>query len=567
MSGPVRGVPLTFSIHESAYSDVHQPVFVSPATGNPFSDAAQTTRNDGSTLAVSAVYSVPRVRVRANFFDSRMTLAHAGIGALIAAGAGSSIASSNMQFQTSWRISGDTWIERGGVSWRRDSLDATADSQNAAIIVTQQSISGGSDVAAETRRSSAWTARNVFESAGGGHSWLVGAEVAHDDVRDPQQPNPSGRLQLPSLDAATGTWFVTRGTAAAAASTSSAALFGQRILADSRRLTVRAGLRADWQNRDGVIFSPRLAMRVLAPAGVQIGVGAGVFADTINPNILLEVARRSGSEAQLFVVPGIAPSDIAAASASAGFPLTARFSPDFTRRKDVVVRAVVQRQFGRWNVGAEHTWTEGLDLAGSARRLGSGTLVDLIASDRHLRRQQTHARATAAWKHHSLVIHYEHARSFDDTDGPLSFPERSDDLSNEWGPSFSVSRHSFGVVAALKLPAAVQISLAFDARSGRPFNILTGGDAEGLATYTDRGGLPRNEGIGPSTRTLSAFIYRPIVLKRLRGIKFDAGVRLENLLNTENVTTVGQVANSALFGRALAAETGRSVRVWLTAGR
>lgn len=567
VGGPIRGLPLTFSLHGNRYSDVRQPVFVSPLNGETFSDAIAMTGTDSAALSAGVVYAVPRGRARATFFDSSTTLTHAGIGALVDAASGSSIATSTMQLQTSWRISGAGWIDRGGFAWRRHALDATADSPGPAVVVAFQRVAGGNEMAVERRRSSGWTARQVFESAGGGRSWMVGAEVSHDVVQDAHEPNPSGRLQMASLDAATGTWFITRGAAAGGGTTSSAALFGQRIVIDSRALTVRAGVRTDWQEGDGVLVSPRLALRMLAPAGIQIAVGAGLFADTVPPDLLLDVSRRDGSHAQYLVVPDVAESDLTAARASAGVPLTARFVPGFTRRKDVVVRGALQRRFGRWQIGAEHTWTEGLNLGGSTRQRESGALIDLVASDRRLTRHQTHARATAAWKRHSLTVHYEHAQSFDDTDGVFSFPQWSDRPTGEWGPSAAVARHNMGMVAALHLPAAVRLSVAFDARAGRPFNILTGADAEGLATYTDRGGLPRNEGVGPSTRNLSAYVSRTIAPKRLRGVKLDAGVRLENLLNAVNVMSVGQVMGSPLFGRALSATPGRAVRVWLTAGR
>jgi len=567
LSGPVPGLPMTFSLHGERYADHRQPVFASPVTGTLSSDPSTSMGTKTGSLTAGVVYAVARGRARVTWFDTSAALTHAGIGALVEGGAGSSIATSTRQLQSSWRLSGTGWISRGGFSWRRNGLDATADSRTPAVVVTNQRVAGGNEIAAQRRHSSGWTAREVFESAGGGRSWMVGAEAGHDAVRDAQQPNPSGRLQLASLDAPTGTWFITHGAVAARTSTLSAALFGQRILADSRRLTLRAGLRADWHDRDGLILSPRMALRTVAPAGLQIAAGAGLFADALNPELLLDVSRRSGSSAQYLVVPDMVSSGVAAAGQSTGLPLSARFVPGFTRRKDVVVRGAVQRRFGRWGIGAEHTWTEGLDLAGSTRVREPGALIDLVASDRRLRRRQTHARTTAAWKHHSLIVHYEHAHSFDDTDGAFSFPERSGGLNDEWGPSAAVARHNVGVVAGLNLPAAVRLSLAFDARSGRPFNILTGADTEGLATYTDRGGSSRNEGAGPSTRNASAYLYRAIELKRFRGVRIDAGVRLENLLNAANVRSVGQVRNSPLFGHALSVAPGRTVRVWVAAGR
>ena len=569
ISGPIRGTPLTFAIHESSTSDYREPVFASPTSGSAFSQPGLTSGSKSNSFAASAVYTRPRGRIRADYFDSSLTLAHAGIGAIIGANAGSALSSTNRQFQTSWRITGDDWIERGGLSWRSNEFDATADSTAAAVVVTGQSISGGNETAAETRQSSTWMARDVFESAGGGRAWLVGGELSRDNLRDAQRANPLGRLQLASVDASIGTWFVTRGAEGAEVSATSAALFAQRMLYDSRRLTVRAGLRADWQDGDGVILSPRVALRTLAPAGVQFAVGAGLFSDAIFPDIRLYVARHSDAQAQYFVVPNAAAADLDAGvlSLAGGLPLSARFDPDFTRRRDIVVRAAAVRKFGRWDVGADHTWTKGVDLGGAIREQMEDALVDLVASDRRLTRHQTHVRAVAGWKRYSLTLHYEDASSFDNTDGPLSFPERSADLAGEWAPSTIVSRHAAGAVVSLNLPAATHVSIAFDARSGRPFNTLSGGDAEGLGTYTDRNGLPRNAGAGPSTRELSAYFYRPIALKQLHGVKFDAGIRFENLLNSTNAVTVGQVLGSPLFGRALSAAPGRSVRVWLTAGQ
>lgn len=567
LSGSIPGWPITFSVHGTRYSEAHNPVITSAETGAATADKTVTAGSDSASLAASVAYSTRRVRVRTMLLRSRSSLEHAGVGALVQPSAGSFISSTTSQSHTTWHVAGATWIQRGAISWRRLGFDSTANSTGPAVVVTAQRIDGSSDVTAEHRSSSMLNVRHVLESAGRGRPWLIGAELAHDGVADVQQPNPIGRLQLADPAAQNGTWFFVRGASATQASATSAAVFAQRTITDTRRLTLRTGARADWQAEDGTIVSPRATMRVLGPAGLQVGAGAGLFADTLSSALLIDVVRRDGSHGDYRVAPATAPFDPALVSAISGLPVTAALAPGFGRRRDAMLRAAVGRRFNGWDMAVEHTWTRGVDLAGSIREREPDRLVDVVASDRALIRHQTHARASTRWRRGTLTVHYEYAQSIDNTDGVFSFPADSDDLAGEWGPSVAVSRQSVGIVAAMTLPRAIRLSLAMDARSGRPFNAVTGRDAEGLATYTDRGGLPRNSGIGPSTRNVSAYLSRSVAAKGLRGLKIDVGVRVENLLNDTNAIAVGEVVGSPLFGRAINASPGRSIRVWVTTAR
>jgi hypothetical protein len=120
VSGPLPGLPVTFSLHGERYSDIRQPVFASAVTGEMLSDPAITTGTNSSSVSAGVVYAAPRGRARVTFFDSSTALTHAGIGALVDADNGSSIATTTTQLLTSWRTSGAGWIQRGGFSWRRN---------------------------------------------------------------------------------------------------------------------------------------------------------------------------------------------------------------------------------------------------------------------------------------------------------------------------------------------------------------------------------------------------------------------------------------------------------------
>jgi hypothetical protein len=117
------------------------------------------------------------------------------------------------------------------------------------------------------------------------------------------------------------------------------------------------------------------------------------------------------------------------------------------------------------------------------------------------------------------------------------------------------------------LPGSVQVFATAMAASGVPYSVVTGRDAEGLATFTDRDGAPRNDARLPASRTASLQASRRFRVPGTHGVSIDAGVRVENLLNSITITSVGTVAGTAWFGRPLAVSGSRAIAVWMTMAR
>ena len=150
------------------------------------------------------------------------------------------------------------------------------------------------------------------------------------------------------------------------------------------------------------------------------------------------------------------------------------------------------------------------------------------------------------------------------------------------------------------LPKKVEFSAIYNLNGMQPYNITTGFDNNGDGDFNDRpqyapagtplcstnrnaspcgyatpwgelvnsGGtqyLPRNKGNMPWTVYLDINLQRAFVLVKDRNAKHQqvllVNIRSSNVLNHENVTSVGTVLGSPLFGRPYAAAPGRRVEM------
>lgn len=565
VSGPVPRLPLTFTAQASRRLDARRPLFVVPESGMLESaDAGLQTRSSSSTLAFSASVATSRVTATATFLGSRLDTDHAGIGGTNGPTTGQRLDSRDRAFQASWRVAGRDLTQRGGISFRRGSLDAMADSPAPATVITGQQTSGGDELASSDRRSESWAIKHVVESRSA--TWMAGAEAGTEWVSDHGEPNPMGRLQFTSPGDATATWIVSRGRSAAAARTTSAVIFGERLAVNTPRVTLRSGFRIDWHSHGGVIVSPRVVASARV-SGFQVSGGAGLFAQAWSPDLFVIAAQRDGTRGETFVVRDIVPERIGSIDPADGESLRLMLGPGFERRKELIVRAGLQRRVGSVQTGIDHTWTRGQSLPGASRERDAIGLVDRISSDRARRRHQTHVRASARRGMQALTAYYQHAWSFDDSDGPFVSPARAGDVRGEWARSAGVPRHTLGASGSFQLPYQIRTALTVEARSATPYNILTGLDAEGMATFNDRGGRPRNNGSLPAFWKVSLSASRTVRIPQVPWLAFDLGVRADNLTNRRNVTSVGRVIDSPSCGQPIDASAGRSIRVWASLAR
>jgi hypothetical protein len=86
----------------------------------------------------------------------------------------------------------------------------------------------------------------------------------------------------------------------------------------------------------------------------------------------------------------------------------------------------------------------------------------------------------------SVIVTYLLSKARSDTDGPDAFPVNSYDLTGEYGRSDLDIRHRFSMTGVFSLKNGFSLNPFILAASGRPFNIITGRDANGDTLFTER---------------------------------------------------------------------------------
>jgi hypothetical protein len=181
----------------------------------------------------------------------------------------------------------------------------------------------------------------------------------------------------------------------------------------------------------------------------------------------------------------------------------------------------------------------------------------------------------------------------DDTDdNEFSTPQSSTSNEGEFGHRTGQSVWNLFGNATFKLPAGLQLSGNFHGGGDAHYNITTGFDNNGDGNFNDRpqyatpgqpgaietpyglliasggtGIFPRNKGVMPWTFYLDTNLQR--VFKLSRNAKAEhqqtltVNLRSANMLNHTNVTAVGGVLGSPLFGVPYAADNGRRIEAGL----
>ncbi len=171
------------------------------------------------------------------------------------------------------------------------------------------------------------------------------------------------------------------------------------------------------------------------------------------------------------------------------------------------------------------------------------------------------------------------------------FPQSSTSDSGETArPSWEATHQVIGFANYI-LPRAVNLSVQFNAGSGQPYNVTTGFDNNGDGVFNDRpvyatssatkqyatrfGSLSptgtgtvlgRNAGTLPWNVHLDANLSRSFALPHHANKEAQTlalNLRSTNLLNHTNVTAVGGVLGSPLFGHAYQADPGRRLEAGL----
>lgn len=578
VSGAIPHLPITFSAQGRFNSTSSDQLIQAVTPGNsglPPSPGSVRTGSDNNSGMVSFYYS------RKNSVHSGLSYAqssargwNSGAGGLTLPDAGSGTEFGSHELRGFLEKTGERWIWHTGMVFDSTRSHVRANNNAQSVDVPGYLVAGGASIADLSAAENDWTWKTVVQSNAQERSWTGGVTVSGAVALDGEVPNLHGKLEfqgpsdyLAALDGgSTGTLIREQGTGHARYATVLAAPFIQGEILRSNSAILTGGVRADYQADSGAMLSPRLAA-----AGIYHGFvlrsGGGVFVHPWPSAALAQALLDDGVHLRQFIVTGVGDPISAIAGDESRLPVISRISPDFLRPRDIMFKESVERAWANLSAGVEYTWVNGTHLLGSRRVPSANGWTDLLESNRRRHRDATHVRLQYRRKGQTLIANYGWVRSYDDTDGPFSFPVFQDNLHAEWARSTGIPAHTASTVGNFTLPSKIYLTVLGSWHSFSPYTILTGRDLLGNALFNDRAGLPRNSGLGPAYRSVSMYAYRHFsLMERLGGrqttLGFDAGMQADNLLGNRNYLELGSVVGSPLFGRPLAAMPGRSLRLW-----
>jgi Carboxypeptidase regulatory-like domain len=577
MSGAIPRLPLAFSLTGSL-SESAIPVAVTavlPGPGFPGLDSART--GDSATRAESLssdlyYYPSETLRLHLSRSESRSSGRNLGVGGLTLMDAGLDNSFKSGETRLAFNGGGDRLSYRGGLTVDRSNVESRARNTEPGLNVLGDFSTGGPQIEDSNAAHLAWIWKSVIEP-GASPAWSAGITVAETSDSRADVPNPGGVFTFPDLasyaqflnGASTATWTGLQGNGSFRVRHMNIAPFYQRQIWRSAHALISAGVRTDAQSSVGAFVSPRLSAAVEGH-GLVVRAGAGMFAHAVPQYVFIHAVQDDGNHLTSVLISGASTDALLQSGNGAGPLVRTAFSSSLSLPRQFVGKVSANRTFGRFTPGLEYTQTRDWRLLGSQRFAAADGWLDVIASNRTRMARVLQSQLSFGWRGQRLTVYHEFVRSFDNTDGPFSFPQVQNDLATEWARSAGRAPENVTFAGSFNFKS-VFLTLTDSWHGAAPYNITIAADPEGDGLFNDRAGLPRNSGNGPSYNSLSGYLSRRFAAPRafgraVHGITF--GLRGDNLLGNKNYLSVGAIAGSPSFGQPLAAAPGRSVRLWFS---
>jgi hypothetical protein len=374
----------------------------------------------------------------------------------------------------------------------------------------------------------------------------------------------------------------------------------------NRSLNISAALRHDMQTHlsDWANFSPRVSVNYTLPGRkTTLRASIGVWPQFFQGGLYEQTLWANGQQQRDIVIsnPGYPdpfsggiplaaqPSAIVRAAPDLVMPYTRRASVGFDRTLTgwARVRASYSHQIGRnlfrsrdlnapiGGVRPDATLRNITLLESTARSLNRALEVRLMLNHRPRR--------------FTANIGYTLGEAFNETDGALTLPANSFDLTGEWGPARQDIRHRFSASMNTDLKAGFRMNMFMRAQSAAPYTITTGLDENRDGQINERPfGVGRNSARGDGTVNVDlGLVWEHSVGQRARAqvsaqrggggggrgpggrgnraadglVRFEIFARATNVLNLVNPQNFSGVMTSDFFGRATSAAAARRLVV------
>jgi len=371
----------------------------------------------------------------------------------------------------------------------------------------------------------------------------------------------------------------------------------------NRSVMINMTLRHDVQTRlsDWVNFSPRIGASWTLPGRrTTLRGSVGVWPMFFDGGLYEQTLWANGQQQRDIVISG------------PGYPDPFTGGVPFASQPPSIVRAdpgIVMPYTRRASVGIDRTITSWARLRASySHGLGRHLFrsrdlnapIDGVRPEAGLRNVtllETNARSQNRSFEMNLMLNHRPRRftanigytlgqALNETDGALTLPPNSFQLSNEWGPSRQDIRHRLQASMTSDVKAGFRVNMNVRAQSAAPYNITTGLDENRDGQTNERpAGVTRNGGRGEPTAnvdlglTWSRSLGQRARLNAQRGgggggggggregggnnsanaglFRFEIFARASNVLNLVNPQNFSGVLTSPFFGTATSAAAPR----------
>src|SRR5688572_8731125 len=368
----------------------------------------------------------------------------------------------------------------------------------------------------------------------------------------------------------------------------------------NRSVMISGAIRHDMQTRlsDWTNFSPRASISWTLPGRkTTLRSSIGVWPQFFEGGLYEQTLWANGQQQRDIVIsnPGFPDPFLGGIPLAGQPPSIVRAHPDivmpYTRRASVGVdrtltswarlRANYSHQIGR-NLFRSRDLNAPVDGVRPDPNLRNVTLLESAARSQN-RSLEVNVMLNYRPRRFSANVGYTLGEALNETDGALSLPPNSFDLSQEWGPSRQDVRHRVFASMNTDVKAGFRLNMNVRAQSASPYNITTGLDENRDGQTNERPeGVARNSGRGASTANVDMGIVwersvgRRVALTAQRGgggaggrdggganrrpegvFRFEIFARATNILNVVNAQNFSGVLTSPFFGRATSAAAPR----------
>jgi len=370
----------------------------------------------------------------------------------------------------------------------------------------------------------------------------------------------------------------------------------------NRSLVITGAVRHDLQTHlsDWANFSPRVSVNWTLPGKkTTLRASTGIFPQFFQGGLYEQTLWANGLQQRDIVIsnPGFPDPFLGGVPLAAQPPSIVRAHPaivmPYTRRTTLGVdrtltgwarlRATYSQQDGR-HLFRSRDLNAPLNGVRPDAALRNITLLETTAQSQ-VRSLEVNVMVNYRPRRLTANIGYTLGEAMNETDGALTLPPDSFDLSREWGPSRQDIRHRLSASMNTALKAGFRLNVYLRALSGAPYNITTGLD-ENLDGQTNErpAGFGRNSGRGePITNMDLGIAWEHSVGHRARVnaqrggsgegrngggnrapeglLRFEIFARATNALNLVNPQNFSGVRTSPFFGRATSAAAARRLIV------